>query len=243
MKRILVLILFAIVISACGSPAPASDGSAGTDYVGIFTLLFTVVGWGVTAYLQNRIILAQRDHQNLDFAQKIALSKREKKQEVLSNVWIKLQDTYGWLSHLTARAYQYPDLDSWPADQLNEWISQQEFTNVQKGLLLNSPEKNKFYRGLRFAYDSDKAQASLHEFHNYLINNKPFIVSELFEELGMSDGLFTEVLNGVVYARNAQDDSIESHYFYKLSFDGMELVYKIDRMIREELDRNFPLTT
>src|SRR6266540_3701884 len=162
MKYTLSLSMTFLILSACTSSNNANGTSVqqdpGIDYVGIATLIITMIGWVVTAYFQGRILdrqkQAEKDIKSLEFAQKIALSKREQKHEVLPQARMKMIDAYSRVSALGSRVIQFPDLNSWAVDQLNEWVKQLDFMEFQKKELLNSVDKNKYYLETRFLYDA-----------------------------------------------------------------------------------------
>jgi hypothetical protein len=142
---------------------------------------------------------------------------------------------------LSSPVIQYPDLNSWVPAQLNEWVKDLEFTDFQKEGLLNSTDKNKYYLDTKFLYDARKATIRVDEFHNYLVSNKLLIDDELFLQFTEMENILNEVLSGATFAHQEKDPSIGNHYAFKLGMDAFPLIAKIEKMIRERLDQNFPL--
>jgi hypothetical protein len=245
MKQILLLALSAFVISGCSQPTTTAQENTAIDYVGIGTLIVTTVGWLVTSYFQSRILdrqkQAEKEIKSLEFAQRIALSKREQKFEILPQARFRMLEAYSAVEALSSPVIQYPDLNSWVPAQLNEWVKDLEFTDFQKEGLLNSTDKNKYYLDTKFLYDARKATIRVDEFHNYLVSNKLLIDDELFLQFTEMENILNEVLSGATFAHQEKDPSIGNHYAFKLGMDAFPLIAKIEKMIRERLDQNFPL--
>jgi hypothetical protein len=89
----------------------------------------------------------------------LLLSKRKTKLEILPTARVKMLDAHGWLSHLANRLQQHPDLNSFHEAQLREWVKQLNFTDFQNDELLNSEDKNKYFKETQFWYDDAKALA------------------------------------------------------------------------------------
>jgi hypothetical protein len=217
------------------------------DISNIAAIIITLIGWGVTYYYQRKIleqqVKAEKDIKSLEFTHQLALSTRDLKLEILPTARSKMIDTFSRLTYLGRRIIEYPDFNSLTEGQLNDWVKLLEFTDSQKEELLQSPDKTKYYLDTQFWYDARKAQNSLDDFHNYLIQKKLFIDPELFGEFGGIEYFFNNVLAGITSGRRSKERDIESHFVNELVWEAPPLIDKIEKMISDQLNQNFPPKT
>ena len=110
-----------------------------------------------------------------------------------------------------------------------------------KFFCLFKSNKNKYYKETQFWYDAKKASDLFNDFHNYLIYKKLFIDDKLFAGFASVEFALNNILAGIQYAKQQHDDSAEGLMRERLNWDIYPVMQKIEQMIKDRINQNFPL--
>jgi hypothetical protein len=201
--------------------------------ISLIGLLVTVLGWGATAYYQRQLL------------EKTITADKEKpiqqrRLELLPGTLDKLQETHGWLMHLTRRLVSYPGLNSMDEPLLREFAQSVNFSNYETEQLLKAPDKIKYYRKTKFWHDLAKAQNSLANFHNYVLQNKFIMTSDLSNQLASVDELFHSTLVAIQVGGEVEDIAMICRAGDDLNGKAPGLIAEIEKAVQEALGCGSP---
>src|SRR6266850_1349206 len=116
--------------------------------------------------------------------------------EVLPDAWAKLNDAYWQVTAFVSPLQQYPDLNSMPDMQFQEFVPGCDLKDWEKQELLaaSKRERNEYYIGHVFWPRLRAAQSCLRESHIFLSKNGiflPTVIKAMFDQV---DGLLWEAL-------------------------------------------------
>jgi len=113
----------------------------------------------------------------------------DKEFEVLPKAWFLLHDAYGKASFAIAALRQYPDFALLPEPQFVEFLKQCRLSETEKEALrdLSAPNRSKYYIGAMEWIELNDARTAQTLFHNYLIENRIFMTTDLWQRFGAVD--------------------------------------------------------
>jgi hypothetical protein len=118
----------------------------------------------------------------------------EKEIEVLPTVWQKLIDAFSYVNAFISPFQEVQDLNRMDPDELQYFIKTSELEEIHKKKLLEAPDKNKYYHDISFWYGLNKVHKYVRDFHAYLLYNKIFLSSDIYERFKAIDDLLFKAL-------------------------------------------------
>lgn len=159
----------------------------------------------------------------------------EKEFEVLPMAWSKLQDALGRVGSFTSPLQTDPDLNSMNKVEVEESLAKTELTESQKDVIRQADNKNQTYIKTIFWYDLNDARKYVTEFHNYLLFNKIFLSTDLFDSFSKVDNLLSEALHEREIMERSRDYVPASKSFIKVRDETMSIVKNIEQHIQQRL--------
>ena len=111
-----------------------------------------------------------------------ALKLQEREFQVLPEAWYKLDETHNLVAWLVSPLQEYPNLARMSQQQLEEFLTETEFTDSQKEELRSSSNKLKSYQEIVFWYRISKVRMALADLRNYVARHGIFFPPELKEK-------------------------------------------------------------
>jgi hypothetical protein len=164
-----------------------------------------------------------------------AIKLQDKEFQTLPEAWVKLDEAFGQVSHLTAPFQQYPDLDRLNNAQLEEFLSGTTFTTTQKGEIRNAEKKTNKYQELIFRYRLSDVRKSIADLHNYVERNSIFMPPDLkkhFEKV--TNDLWSAMVSKEV-GHDVQDWKMQGEGWDKVKKEVEPLRKNIEEMIYARL--------
>jgi len=114
--------------------------------------------------------------------------------EILPTIWNNLLNAQGKIGIITAVFRQFPDLNHWPDEQIEEFLKKSVLNDFHKQQLRHESDKITYYQKIIFWYELNDAQQAFHQFHNHVLHNKIFVDGDLYAKLAEIDKCFSEML-------------------------------------------------
>ncbi len=191
--------------------------------------------WG-ERWLHNKFDKNLEDHKakiNSIFSR---ISKiHEKEFEVLPASWIKLQDALGRVSALTNPWKEFLDINRMNEEELNGFLKKSRLREDQKNTLRKEDDKAKYYMDAIFWHDLDDTRSAVSEFHNYLLYNKIFLTSDIFELYSKIDDLLYDAIVEQEVGTEAKDSKMRLKYYRNTKKEIEPIVREIESLVQERL--------
>jgi hypothetical protein len=131
----------------------------------------------------------------------------EKEFDVLPTAWCKLQTALGKVGIPAAIFKEYPDLKFLNDGEVEELLARHSFstTEKQKLMLADPLDRNQLYQDSLFWEELNRAYDALNDFHNYIVFNKIFLSSDLFDTFNTIDKAQIDVINNLRYGKEVRD--------------------------------------
>jgi hypothetical protein len=157
----------------------------------------------------------------------------DKELEILPESWNLLQEAIGRVADFTSIYQFYPNLDRMTQPELETFLSTSDLYDFEKNELKQKTDKLTYYQERLFLRKANKAEASLMDFHNFVVKNRIFMTSELQELFTKIDGIMQEAK---ILRENGQEDRALSAAAYKKMRDEINPIKdSIEKTIQSRL--------
>ena len=114
--------------------------------------------------------------------------------EILPTIWKNLLNTQGKIGVVTSVLKQYPDLNHWTVEQIEEFFQKSVLSDFHKKQIHEAPDKLAYYQKVIIWYEISDARQAHSQFHNHMLYNKIFIDEDLSKRLTEIDDSFSNIL-------------------------------------------------
>ncbi len=159
----------------------------------------------------------------------------QKEFEVLPEAWNKLQDALGRTSGLTSLYQEYPDLNRMEESQLAEFLRRSDLYDFEKEGLLKEDDRNTYHMERKFWHDLKNAKGAFHDFHNYMIRNRIFLSSDLFQQFQKVDDIIGEAIICRECGEGDGDMKMWTNAYKKIRDEIDPIRDEIERLIQKRL--------
>ena len=216
------------VFSVIGKVLAVGGGAAGVAY-----LLFKVFA---TKWIETKF-----SEQLEDYKYKInSLFNRitkihEKEFEVLPEMWKRLLDAYSKVVEITLPMQEYPDLNRMPPKEFEDFLAKSNLTAYHKEQLAKETDKNRYYQDIHYKYRVVESRKLIHEFHSYVLYNKIFLETSLYDKFREVDNVLSQAVQ--TYEEGKEyDDYKQVIEAYKLLDKKVEaIIEQIEKLVQERL--------
>jgi len=164
-----------------------------------------------------------------------AIKLQEKEFSVLPDAWIKLDEAHSLVSWLVSPMQQYANVERMNSVQMEEFLSDTEFTESQKEELRNSRERRCTYQDILFWHRLHKVKAAFADLQSFVARNGIFLTLELEEKFSrISDALWSAVISKEV-GHEVKNWKMQSEGWTKIKEETEPLYKDIKREIQSRL--------
>lgn len=164
-----------------------------------------------------------------------AIKLQEKEFSVLPDAWIKLDEAHSLVSWLVSPMQQYANVERMNSVQMEEFLSDTEFTESQKEELRNSRERRRTYQDILFWHRLHKVKAAFADLQSFVARNGIFLTLELEEKFSrISDALWSAVISKEV-GHEVKNWKMQSEGWTKIKEETEPLYKDIKREIQSRL--------
>lgn len=208
----------------------------------IFELIFTsglaiaiFKLWGEN-WLNNKFAKNLEDHKAKINSLFSRISKiHEKEFEVLPEAWRKLQEAMGHVSSIAEPLKQYPDLNRMTDEQLAGFLKKSRLREDQKNDLHKEIDKTKYYREAIFWHELDDASKAVSDLHNYLLFNKIFLSTDLYNLFKKVDEPIYGALVEQQVGKEAEDFKKRMNYYKNTRKEIEPIIREIELFVQTRL--------
>lgn len=161
----------------------------------------------------------------------------EKEFEVLPEAWRLLQIARGHVGSLTAPLQRHADLSSMDDARVKDFLNTMDPkfipSDEEKLLKLPAHERNDFFKERLFWLKLNQANIATINFHNYILDNKIFLTTDLFEQFEKAD----KILSDCVLSREIDEQLREFSYDrYKKASEDLDVICgEIEELVQKRL--------
>jgi hypothetical protein len=159
----------------------------------------------------------------------------EKEFEILSTAWKKLQDALGYIASISSPIQRSYNLDHMEEQQFNEFLEKSSLPNYQKEQLRREDNKTAYYKEQIFWHELNRAEKSLDDFHNYLLYNKIFFDSDLFNQFQKMDDLLKHTLISTGIGKESKDHKFISDAYNEIEKKSGPIANEIEKLVQKRL--------
>lgn len=117
--------------------------------------------------------------------------------EILPDIWGKLNDVIGRINYLINPYKTYPDFNKMENEEIQDYLSKVDFPEPKIKKLLQVRDKNEYYLNEMKFVDLNETEKSYNLFHNNCIQMRIYIDDELSQYLKEIDAKINEIINSM----------------------------------------------
>jgi hypothetical protein len=158
--------------------------------------------------------------------------------EVLPKAWSKMQNALGCISNLVKPVKLYPNLDEINENALEEFIAQSGLREYEKEELRNSTNKLDYYQKKKFWHNSQETRQALQDFHNYIVDNRIFLSSDLQEQFTKIDNILWDTMIEREVGEGGEDSdsrNMRINAYKKIRDDIDPIIKEIEALVQKRL--------
>ncbi|MBV9469124.1 MAG: hypothetical protein JOZ57_07745, partial [Abitibacteriaceae bacterium] len=160
----------------------------------------------------------------------------DKEFEVLPIAWTKFLDAWGQMMAFTSLIQEYPDLDKMPADQLEYFLEQSpNLSPPDKDEIRTASKKTECYIEKRYWSRLNETTEKVNEFNNYIMHNRIFLGTALFNEFKEIDKFLFHALIEIRTYKTVGDNRPLSKTFLSLREKEETVINKLEAMVQSRL--------
>jgi hypothetical protein len=164
-----------------------------------------------------------------------AIKLQDKEFDVLPEAWAKLDEAHGMVTWLVSPMQQYADVDRMTSVELEEHLSESDFTPSQKDKVRNSSKKGETYRELIFWHRLFRVKKACGTLQSYVARNGIFLPAELKQKFMSISEKYWMALSSRETGQQVQDWTFQSKAWASIK-DEAEPIYKsIEADIQQRL--------
>jgi hypothetical protein len=236
------------ILKFLGTVTIYGGGSAAVAY-----MLFKHLGKGwIDARFAERLAVFKHEQdiaiQRLKIEVESILSGALKIQEleftILPEAWKKLDDAYGATRSIASPAQSYTDVGKMSEVQLEEFLTNTNFTESQKQSIRDAPtsyssprgkDRDRVYQGIVFWYQLHLVHKSVRELQNYVASNGLFLPPDLKRMFKEMTPLLWSAVVAMEFSHEDKDWKVRSEAYQKLEDHAVPLHAAIEKAIEDRL--------
>lgn len=159
----------------------------------------------------------------------------EKEFEVLPLAWEKLQIALEQVRQLVSPEQYYPVFDFMSETEFNEFIETTKLRKHEVEKLKIAPDKNAYYKKVIFWHETNEAKEKIRDLHSFLLLNKMFFSTDLFDEFGKVDQLLFNTISNMEVNRRSNDETVTLEMWKDLNSQAIKMSGKIEMLVQGRL--------
>ena len=202
---------------------------------GLISFIFAGLGAWLASYINYRYYLKTEIHRlENEYKQYLIENQEKTTREVLDQVWRKFQEALGGVAAIYSGSVKYPNLNRMTEDELRQFLEETHLNEYQKTKVMEASDRNRFYSGILHIFQMERANESINNFHNELVNNKLFIPDDLYELLMGTRLLFSKSFGSYEIGSEVEDIELVNEgrqYFDEVKNKNKEIETKFKKLM------------